>query len=110
MAGGQLGHDDIRTGFARAVHLQDPTKETSESIDCVSCHLPEGARRVGTTEYDLMATDPFTHDRSLEYRRDLAVVTNLHMFAYDGRFVSVTQRVANESAVVAETMQALVAP
>jgi len=99
--------DAIRTGFARAIELQDPTKQTSESIDCVSCHLAEGARRVGAAEYGLTTTSAFQSDRSLEYQRDLGAVTNLHMFAYVGRYVSVTQRVANESAVTAEAFQQL---
>lgn len=97
--------DAIRAGFARAVALQDPTKETSESIDCVSCHLAEGARRVGATEYGLITTGAFQSERSLDYRRDVRAVTNLHMFAYVGRNVSVTQRVANESAVTAAALQ-----
>jgi hypothetical protein len=98
---------NIRTGFVRAVELQDPRVENSESIDCVSCHLAEGARRVGVVEYGLSTTSAFQSDRSLEYRRDLRVVTNLHMFAYDGRNVSVTQRVANESAVTADAFEQL---
>jgi hypothetical protein len=100
--------DAIRMGFARAIELQDPTKENSESIDCVSCHLAEGGRHVGVSQYGLTATGAFQSDRSLAYERDLAAITDLHMFAYDGRYVSVTQRVANESAVIAEAMQALV--
>ncbi len=99
--------DAIRAGFARAIELQDPTKENSESIDCVSCHLAEGARYVGTTEYGLAPDGEFRSDRSLAYRRDLLAITNLHIFAYNGRAVSVSQRVANESAVVADAMQQL---
>jgi hypothetical protein len=99
--------DAIRTGFARAIELQDPTKETSESIDCVSCHLAEGAHRVGAAEYGLTTTAAFQSDRSLDYERDLGAVTDLHMFAYVGRYVSVTQRVANESAVTASALQQL---
>ena len=99
--------DEIRAGFARAIQLQDPTKETSESVDCVSCHLGEGARRVGAAEYGLSTTEAFQSDRSLAYQRDLGAVTNLHMFAYDGRYVSVTQRAANESAVTADALQRL---
>jgi len=99
--------DAIRAGFARAIELQDPTKQTSESIDCVSCHLAEGARRVGAAEYGLTAIGAFHSVRSLEYQRDLGAVTNLHMFAYVGRYVSVTQRVANESAVTADALQQL---
>jgi hypothetical protein len=99
--------DEIRSGFARAVELQDPTKQNSESVDCVSCHLAEGARRVGAAQYGLSTTAAFQSDRSLAYQRDLGAVTNLHMFAYVGRSVSVTQRVANESAVTAEALQRL---
>ncbi|MBV8079723.1 MAG: hypothetical protein JO186_05030, partial [Actinobacteria bacterium] len=79
----------------------------SESIDCVSCHLAEGAHYVGTTEYGLAPDGAFRSDRSLAYRRDLLAITNLHIFAYNGRAVSVSQRVANESAVVADAMQQL---
>ena len=99
--------DDIRAGFARAIELQDPTKESSESIDCVSCHLAEGARHIGATQYGLSPDGAFHSERSVAYVRDLAAVTNMHMFAYDGRNVSVTQRVANESAVTADAMQKL---
>lgn len=99
--------DAIRAGFARAIELQDPTKETSESADCVSCHLAEGARHIGATEYGLSPDGAFQSKRSLAYRRELTAVTNLHMFAYNGRSVSVTQRVANESAAIADTMQRL---
>jgi hypothetical protein len=101
--------DAIRAGFARAIELQDPTRQTSESVDCVSCHLAEGGRRIGTTEYGLTPTGAFDSERSLAYQRDIGAVTDLHMFAYDGRYVSVTQRVANESAVVADAMEARLA-
>jgi hypothetical protein len=100
-------NDAIRAGFARAIELQDPRSETSESVDCVSCHLAEGARHIGESEYGFTAADAFQSDRSLAYRRDLRAVTDLHIFAYDGRAVSVAQRVANESAAVADVLQKL---
>jgi hypothetical protein len=100
-------NDGIRAGYARALELQDPTKENSESADCVSCHLAEGARHIGETEYGLSPDGAFHSERSLAYERDLRPITNLHMFAYNGRSVSIGQRVANESAVVADTMQRL---
>jgi hypothetical protein len=103
-----VADDAVRMGFAEAIELQDPTKENSESIDCVSCHLAEGGHRVGVTQYGLTPTGAFQSDRSLAYERDLRAITDLHMFAYDGRYVSVAQRVANESAVTSEAMQALV--
>jgi hypothetical protein len=63
---------------------------------------------VGVSQYGLTADGAFQSDRSLRYERDLAAITNLHIFAYNGRSVSVSQRVANESAVVAAAMQELV--
>ena len=100
--------DAISAGYAFAIAVQDPTKETSESIDCVSCHLAEGARLVGETDFELSPAGAFQSWRSLAYRRDLKAVTNLHMFAYRGTGVSVAQRVANESAHTADELQALV--
>ena len=99
--------DAIRAGFARAVELEDPGRHTSESIDCVSCHLAESARQLGATTYGLTTTTAFHSARSLAYQRDRAVVTNLHLFAYVGRAVAVSQRVANESAVAADAFERL---
>jgi hypothetical protein len=98
--------DAIRAGFAHALELQDPTKVTSESVDCVSCHLAEGGRRVGVSQYGLAPAGAFDGG-DIAYERDLTAITDLHMFAYDGRAVSVSQRVANESAMTARIMQDL---
>ena len=99
--------DSVRAGYALAIELQDPTKQNSESVDCVSCHLAEGARHIGETEYGLTPDGAFQSARSLAYQRDIPALTDLHIFAYDGRNVSVSQRVANESAVTADRMQQL---
>jgi hypothetical protein len=96
---------EITTAFAQAIDAQDPRTHDSESIDCGSCHLAEGARRVGTDAYGLTVTGGFTSSRSLAYRRDTIAVTNFHAFGYLGTAVSVAQRTANESAVVADRVQ-----
>ena len=41
----------------------------------------------------------------LEYKSERASVTNLHAFGYLHRKVSIMQRTANESAVVADAME-----
>jgi len=96
----------VVAGFASAVDAQNPMKHTSEDTDCGSCHLAEGARRAGTQVYGLTPTAPFTSARSLDYVRDSIAVTNFHAFGYLGTSISVMQRTANESALVADRMQA----
>lgn len=96
---------DERAGFAQALEAQDPTRHTSEDLDCVSCHVAEGARRVGVELYGLTPTAEFTSTRSLAYRRDGKAMTDLHAFSYLGAQVSIMRRTSHESAVVADTFQ-----
>lgn len=99
--------DAIRAGFDDAIARQNPDLHTSETSDCASCHLAEAGRRLGETQYALVATAPFTSARSLAYQRESHAVTNLHAFGYLGRQMSIMQRTANESARVADAMQAM---
>lgn len=100
---------ELEAGFAQAVAAQDPTRHTSEDTDCVSCHVAEGARRAGQEQYGLIATDDFASPRSLAYRRDGAALTNLHAFSYLGTQVAIMRRTSNESAVVADWFQDVLA-
>ena len=97
---------DIAAGFAQAIAAHDPARHTSEDIDCVSCHVAEGARRAGVELYGLPPTGEFTSARSLAYRRDGKALTNVHAFSYLGAQVSIMRRTANESAVVADWFEA----
>ena len=98
-------HALLAEGFAQAIEAQDPTRHTSEDLDCVSCHVAEGARRVGVELYDLTPTGEFTSARSLAYRRDGKALTDLHAFSYLGAQVSIMRRTSHESAVVADWFQ-----
>lgn len=95
----------IAPAFQSAIRVQNPNVHYSESIDCANCHLAEAAQRIGASEYGLVPNEPFKSSRNLAYRRDELSVENLHAFSYRGRAVSVMARTANESAMVAETMQ-----
>jgi hypothetical protein len=95
----------ISAGFAAAIDAAHPLRHDSENTDCVSCHVAEGAHRVGREVYGLDDADAFTSERSLAYRRDARAMTNFHAFGYLGTSVSVMQRTANESAVVADAME-----
>ncbi len=97
----------LEMGFAEAIAAQHPLLHDSENTDCGSCHVAEGARRVGLEIYGLHETGAFTSARSLTYVRDNAAVTNVHAFSYLGTSISVMQRTANESALAADRLQAM---
>jgi hypothetical protein len=96
----------IEAGFAQAIAAQHPLAHSSEDTDCGSCHVAEGARRAGTELYGLAVTGAFTSARSLSYVRQTKPLTNFHAFGYLGTSISIMQRTANESALVADRMQA----
>lgn len=102
-----LVDDTMRAGFASAIALQDPRLHNSESDDCLSCHAAEGAHWIGVHAYGLVPTGEFSSARSLAYRRENAALTNLHAFGYLDRDVSVMRRTANESAVAADRLEAM---
>lgn len=98
----------IRSGFAQALEAQHPARHTSEDTDCGTCHLAEGARRAGIDVYGFTPTNDLP---SAPYLRDTAAVTNLHAFGYLGTSISIMQRTANETSIVADQMQtALLGP
>ncbi|MEZ4399698.1 MAG: hypothetical protein R3B06_06750 [Kofleriaceae bacterium] len=96
---------EVEAGFAEAIAAQDPTRHTSEDTDCVSCHVAEGARLVGTTAYGLTPADEFASARPLAYPRDGQALTNLHAFGYLGAQVSVMRRTSHETALTADWFQ-----
>lgn len=100
----------LQSALDAALRVQDPTRHDVQTTDCVTCHLAEGARRVGEDVYALSTAKAFTHSRSLARVDHRTSVTNLHAFGYLAREVAVMQRTANESVIVADRMSALLAP
>jgi hypothetical protein len=98
---------DMQRAFAAALRVENPEVHTAETTSCGNCHLAEGASRVGKG-YRLSAPGEFTHARSLARIDERTSVTNLHAFGYLGRQVSIMQRTANESALVADQVESLV--
>lgn len=95
----------MTSAFDSAARVLNPNVHTSETTSCTNCHLAEGAMRIGQELYGLAPAKPFTHERSLARKDERTSVTNLHAFGYLGRRVSIMQRTANESVVVAATME-----
>jgi hypothetical protein len=95
----------LKKAFDASLRVQNPTVHTAESTDCGNCHLAEGARLRGKALYNFPETSAFTHARNLGYKTGRTSVTNLHAFGWLHRSISIMQRTANESVVVAEWME-----
>ncbi|MBP9113390.1 MAG: hypothetical protein KBF88_11325 [Polyangiaceae bacterium] len=97
--------------FELAVGLQDPeiigsANRHSGLGACASCHLAEGVVSMARLEYGLLpkvSANLSSYNRT--YVRQNEALNNLHAFGYLGRHVSVMQRTANESALVAAKME-----
>ena len=99
----------LQPSFDAALRLENPSLRNAETTDCVSCHQAEGARRIGEL-YGLSKASAFTHSRSLARADERTSVTNVHAFGYLHRQVSIMQRTANESVLVADRLTAKLAP
>lgn len=93
-----------------ALRVQDPSVHDASTTTCSNCHLAEGAVAVASAVYAMPSTGAFTHARSLARVDRRTSVTNLHAFGYLGRDVSIMQRTANESVLVADRMEKMLAP
>ena len=92
---------DLDHAFAHALDHEDPRLHSATTTDCASCHLAEGAHRVGATSYGLSNHARAGAAVGVERHDERSSVTNLHSFGYLGRSVAISQRTANESAQVA---------
>ncbi len=97
---------DMRAAFAAALRVENPGVHDAETTTCGNCHLAEGATRIGKA-FGLPEAGAFTNPRSLARVDQRTSVTNLHAFGYLGRQVSIMQRTANESVLVADRIAAL---
>lgn len=102
---GTPGAAALAATFDVALRVQNPKLTTAESTNCSNCHLAEGARLVGESVYAFSPSAAFASSRSLAYRTERLSVTNLHAFGYLERKVSIMQRTANESVLVADAME-----
>ena len=105
---GGAGVAALQVSLDAALNVQNPKLHTAETTDCANCHLAEGARMLGEDVYGLSTAKQFTHARSLARKDQRTSVTNLHAFGYLHRQVSIMQRTANESVIVADRMEAKV--
>jgi hypothetical protein len=86
---------EIERAFEEALRLEDPTRHSPANTDCVSCHVAEGARRIGMDFYGLHANLYSPRGTPLPAMAPRGP-TNLHAFGYLGRSPQVTARVLYE--------------
>jgi len=96
----------LQAQLVTALELENPKLRNVQNADCASCHLAEGAHRVGAEVFGLSTASRFVHSRSLARVDQRTSMTNLHAFGYLRRQVSIMQRTANESVLVAESFTA----
>lgn len=99
--------------FAAALRVEHPGRHTPDTVDCVSCHVAETARRIGEARFGLSAkghVDAFVGPGDTGKVGTPAVpsLENVHAFGYLGREIGISQRTAFESALAAQAIDAMV--
>ncbi len=97
----------LRAAYTSILRIQNPTVHTTQSMDCVSCHVSTSSRlwaeaRAGQSAAGNQAAFSSEYNLDLANEDASARAENLRMFGYLDREVSVSHRTANESAAVAD--------
>ncbi|MFO0665430.1 MAG: hypothetical protein U0174_15855 [Polyangiaceae bacterium] len=86
-----------------ALRIENPLRHTPDTIDCASCHLTHGRQAVEAKfGFSPVAPDAFSQTRLSLKGANNTSGDNLHAFSYLDITPTVSQRVVNESASVAD--------
>ena len=86
-----------------ALRIENPLRHTPDTIDCASCHLTHSRQAVEAKfGFSPAAPDAFSQTRLSLKGATNTNADNLHAFSYLDVTPSVSQRVVNESAIVAD--------
>ena len=101
----------VKKAFTAALRVQNPSMHSPDTVDCVSCHTTTSARIFAEKNANQSATDNparFTSRFNVALTKSPAAERpdNLRAFGYLGTEVAISQRTANESAAVAEYVNA----
>lgn len=105
------GAEAQQRAFGAALRIENPLRNTPETIDCASCHAAQAARAYAEQSLGLSANgNPDLYsgpgDLRLVPPRE-ASLENLHAFGYLGGRAGLNQRTVNESAAVAARLTEL---
>jgi hypothetical protein len=103
--------DAVKKAYSAALAVGNPTRHSPDTVDCVSCHTATSAKiyaekSKGQTAEGNAASFATTWNVSLTKSPAAERPDNLHAFGYLFAEPSVSQRVANESAAVADYVNA----
>ncbi|WP_394846270.1 hypothetical protein LZC95_02250 [Pendulispora brunnea] len=100
---------DARENFRPVVRALNPRIHSSETIDCASCHIaPDVAvfleREQPVTSFDERFQSRYSLDAAHKSNEEAIGFEHMHMLSYSGTSLSVSHRVANETAAVLELL------
>jgi hypothetical protein len=103
--------EDQPVAFNATARVLNPRIHSSETVDCASCHIAPDVASFGRSTLGLSldgTVDHFTSAYSLssaaQSDTDAIAFDNIHMASYLGAKLSVTRRVANETAAILEVL------
>lgn len=106
--------EEIVESVASIYRIENPDYHSSETLDCVSCHVAHAARGYAVGKWGMLGFPQTVHDLAYKSKFDLRAVspqmwftTNLHAFSYFQEEPSISQRVINEAAAVAASVNAM---
>jgi hypothetical protein len=101
----------LKAAFGAALRIENPTKHTPDTIDCLGCHVAMATRTLGETQFGLSSIghpDRFTSSRDLSFTPpEEPSLENLHASSYLGTELGLNQRTVNETAAVATALSEL---
>lgn len=87
-----------QAAFQALEDIEDPTKNSPNTIDCASCHAAQPLRTIVASQFGLAKAAPNLDD------------VDVHMFSYKGTTPSIHQRTISETTAIAAFLSTQVTP
>lgn len=104
------GQPVLSQGVAELWRIDDPTQENPGTVDCVSCHVAERARETVSTMRGASSAAGVGYQNPrhpLTFKHDGFSLRSQRIFGYLREIPSLSVRVVNESAEVADALNAM---
>jgi hypothetical protein len=99
---------DRQKAFDAALRIENPVHHSPDTIDCVSCHVATTASESAATRFLLKDVNKVGFEPKPVFAGpEKRTLDNLHAMSYLGRELGITQRTANETALVVQAVIAL---
>jgi hypothetical protein len=99
---------DRQKAFDAALRIENPVHHSPDTIDCVSCHVATTALEAAATRFLLKDINKLGFEPKPEFAGPTKrTLDNLHAMSYLERELGITQRTANETALVVQVVNTL---